>query len=154
MQALLPWQRVRVEGASMAPTLLPGDWLLVRHGARVRPGALVLARFRRRPDLLVIKRAIAEQDGGWLLASDNARQGSDSRQYGVADVLARVVRVWRRGGPPGRHGSRWRSVVHRWWGSAPERLGPAGQACSMQQADQPVRRATPLRCHTLEMPHP
>jgi hypothetical protein len=120
MQALFPWQRVRVEGSSMAPTLLPGDWLLVRHGARVRAGAIVLARFRRRPDLLVIKRAVAEQDGGWLLASDNARQGSDSRQYGVADVLARAVRVWHRGGPA----SRRRSVLRRWSGTAPLELSP------------------------------
>lgn len=118
MQALLPWQRVRVEGSSMTPTLLPGDWLLVRHGARVRPGAIVLARFRRRPDLLVIKRAVAEQDGGWLLASDNAGQGSDSRQYGVADVLARVVRVWRRDSLPAD--GRWRSAARRWWGTAPQ----------------------------------
>lgn len=122
MQALLPWQRVRVEGHSMTPTLLPGDWLLVRHGAPVRPGSLVLARFRRRPELLVLKRAVAEQDGGWLLASDNAGQGSDSRQYGVADVLATVVRVW----PGARTGAegRWRSRVRRWRGSAPPESGP------------------------------
>ncbi|MEO7260828.1 MAG: S24 family peptidase [Jatrophihabitantaceae bacterium] len=125
MQALLPWQRVRVEGSSMTPTLLPGDWLLVRHGARVRPGALVLARFRSRPDLLVIKRAVAEQDGGWLLVSDNARQGSDSRQHGVADVLAGVVRVWRRGGPP-VPASGWRSVARRWWGTAARPSNPPG----------------------------
>jgi nickel-type superoxide dismutase maturation protease len=124
MQALLPWQWVRVEGASMAPTLLPGDRLLVWHGARVRPGAVVLARFRRRPDLLVIKRALAEQDGGWLLASDNDRQGSDSRQYGVADVLARVVRVWPRGGPPDRLGNRWQSALERCWGAAPRDIDP------------------------------
>jgi len=107
----------------MTPTLLPGDWLLVRHGARIRPGAIVLARFRRRPDLPVIKRAVAEQDGGWLLASDNAGQGSDSRQYGVADVLATVVRVWRHTGPAAP-GHRW-SVARRWWGTVPPRLGPS-----------------------------
>jgi phage repressor protein C with HTH and peptisase S24 domain len=123
MQALLPWQRVRIEGASMIPTLAPGDWVLVRHGARIRPGELVLASFRRRPDLLVVKRAIREQDGGWLLASDNARQGSDSRQYGVADVLARVVRIWRRGGPPSSPGAGWRSAARRWWGARPRGFG-------------------------------
>ncbi|HST49025.1 MAG TPA: S24 family peptidase [Jatrophihabitans sp.] len=121
MQTLLPWQWVRIDGYSMTPTLLPGDRVLVRHGARVRPGVLVLARFRSRPDLLVVKRAVAEaaeSGGGWLLASDNAGQGSDSRQYGVADVLARVVRVWRRGGPPARFGD-WRQLRRRWWGTAP-----------------------------------
>ncbi len=122
----------------MTPTLLPGDWLLVRHGAPVRPGALVLARFRRRPDLLVIKRAVIEWDGGWLLASDNAAQGSDSRQYGVADVLATAVRVWRQDGQPAPAGgqapdgqpapaaSRWRSAARRWWGTAPRELSPPG----------------------------
>jgi len=110
----------------MTPTLLPGDWLLVRYGAPVRPGAIVLARFRRRPDLLVIKRAVAEQDGGWLLASDNAGQGSDSRQYGVADVLARAVRVWRPEGLPGA--GRWRSAPRRWWGMAPREFRSPEQA--------------------------
>jgi hypothetical protein len=127
MQALLPWQRVVIEGYSMTPTLLPGDRVLVRHGAPIRHGALVLARFRSRPDLLVVKRAVAECDGGWLLASDNAGQGSDSRQYGVADVLARVVRIWRRSGPPARRGG-WRQVLRRWWGTVPGEFDPADGA--------------------------
>lgn len=116
MQALIPWQRVRVQGYSMAPTLLPGDWLLVRHGAPVGPGVIVLARFRSRPELPVIKRTVAEQDGGWLLASDNPRQGSDSRTYGVADVDATVVRIWRRGLPAS--GGRWSALSQRWLGTS------------------------------------
>ena len=107
----------------MTPTLLPGDWLLVRHGAPVRPGSIVLARFRSRPELLVIKRAVMPRAGGWLVASDNARQGSDSRQYGVADVLARVVRVWHRGGLPAP--GRRQSLARRWWGTVPPELGPS-----------------------------
>ena len=90
-RALLPWQRVHVSGPSMTPTLHHGDVLVVRHGARIRPGDVVLARFRRLPDRLVLKRAVRVEDGGWWLASDNPFAGGDSGAYGVADVLARVV---------------------------------------------------------------
>lgn len=98
----------------MTPTLLPGDWLLVLHGGRVRPGAVVLARFRSRPELSVVKRARAAQDGGWLLVSDNARAGSDSRQLGVADVLAVAVWQW----PSGR-GRRAEPWSRHWLGRRP-----------------------------------
>jgi phage repressor protein C with HTH and peptisase S24 domain len=96
MDAVLPWQLVRVEGYSMTPTLLPGDWLLVRHGGRVRPGSVAVARFRSRPELLVVKRVAEPSGDGWLLASDNPTGGSDSRTYGVADVDAVAIRCWPR----------------------------------------------------------
>jgi hypothetical protein len=93
----LAWQKVRVSGYSMTPTLRDGDVVLVRHGASIRPGDLVLARFRSGLDLPVLKRAISQDpDGGWRLASDNAGAGSDSRQYGIADVQARVCWIWQR----------------------------------------------------------
>ena len=101
MEHLLPWQRVHVSGPSMSPTLKHGDVLVVRHGARIRAGDVVLARFRSMPDRLVLKRAVRPVDGGWWLASDNAFAGGDSETHGVADVLARVT--WRiRPGRPGR----------------------------------------------------
>ena len=63
----------------MAPTLRHGDALLVRRGARVRPGDLVIARFPAGPAHLVVKRAV--------------------RAYGPAEVLGRVLlRYW----PPRR----------------------------------------------------
>jgi hypothetical protein len=120
MDALIAWQRVRVSGASMTPSLLDGDWLLVRHGRPVTPGALVLARFRSRPELVVIKRAVAERDGGWWLASDNQRAGSDSRQYGVADVQAVACWHWRWGAGPARP---WQD---RWLGRRPPAPVPDG----------------------------
>lgn len=89
--AAFPWQRVEVSGPSMVPTLRDGDVLVVRHGARVRAGDVVLARFRSVPDRLVLKRAVRTQDGGWWVTSDNAFAGGDSATHGVADVLARVV---------------------------------------------------------------
>jgi phage repressor protein C with HTH and peptisase S24 domain len=101
MRHLLPWQRVEVSGPSMAPTLRHGDVLVVRYGARVRPGDVVLARFRTLPERLVLKRAVRPTDGGWWLASDNRFAGGDSDSHGVAEVLARVT--WRvRPGRPAR----------------------------------------------------
>ncbi|GAA1375749.1 S24/S26 family peptidase [Catellatospora chokoriensis] len=97
-EALLRWPLfpVLVRGPSMAPTLRHGDMLLVRRGGRpVRPGDVVVARFRSRPDLLVVKRVRRAQDGGWWLIGDNGLVVDDSRAYGVADVLGRVVcRYW------------------------------------------------------------
>jgi phage repressor protein C with HTH and peptisase S24 domain len=84
----------------MVPTLRDGDALLIWRGARVRPGDVVVARFRTRPDLLVIKRAVRAQDGGWWVRGDNEFGTDDSRTYGVADVIGRVLlRYWPR---PGR----------------------------------------------------
>lgn len=75
----------------MAPTLRAGDALIVRRGGRVRAGDVVVAEFRSRPGLLVVKRAVAERDGGWWLVGDNAFVEDDSRAHGVADVLGRVI---------------------------------------------------------------
>jgi phage repressor protein C with HTH and peptisase S24 domain len=102
---VLPVQRVAVRGPSMVPVLRDGDTVLVRHGAPIRPGDVVLARFRAMPDRLVLKRTVRPVDGGWWLASDNSFAGGDSAVHGVADVLARVVLRIRRGEP-----RPWRSV--------------------------------------------
>jgi phage repressor protein C with HTH and peptisase S24 domain len=75
----------------MAPTLRDGDCVLVSRRARVRAGDVVVARFRARPDLLVVKRAVRPYDGGWWLESDNEFVTDDSRAYGAADVVGRAV---------------------------------------------------------------
>lgn len=75
----------------MVPALRDGDRVVVRHGARVVAGDLVLATFRSMPGRLVLKRTVEQRDGGWWLASDNVHAGGDSRSHGVADVRAKVV---------------------------------------------------------------
>ena len=94
----MPWgfQPVLVHGPSMVPALRHGDAVLARRGGRVpRPGDVVLARFRARPDLLVIKRVVRAEGDAWWLEGDNIVVTDDSRTYGVADVEARVVlRYW------------------------------------------------------------
>lgn len=102
MRWQLPLFAVLVHGPSMAPALRSGDALLVWRGGRVRAGDVVVARFRSRPDLLVVKRAVHPQDGGWWVRGDNEFVQDDSRAYGVADVIGRVlIRYYPR---PGRLG--------------------------------------------------
>ncbi len=85
----------------MRPGLEPGDRLLVRYAAPVRPGRRVLARFA--DGTLAVKRAAERRTTaagrpGWWLVSDDPASGVDSRHRGpVPDdhVLAVVVcRVW------------------------------------------------------------
>jgi phage repressor protein C with HTH and peptisase S24 domain len=75
-------------------TLHAGDAVLVIRGRSTRPGDVVVARFRGRPDLLVVKRAARPEGDGWWLVGDNPLVTDDSRAYGVADVIGRVVLRW------------------------------------------------------------
>jgi hypothetical protein len=87
----------------MQPLLAPGDRLLVRYAAPVRPGSVVLARFA--DGTLAVKRATERRTTrtgapAWWLTSDNPVAGVDSRHRGPIadpDVLAvALLRVWPR----------------------------------------------------------
>ncbi len=92
--------RVRVTGRSMEPTLREGDQLLVRWGARPRPGGLAVVRLPDRP--LSVKRAVRRELAGWWVERDNPRAGVDSWAVGAVpedDVLGVVLLRYR---PPRR----------------------------------------------------
>ena len=97
---MLGFTAVCIAGPSMEPALRSGDWWIVRTFGPIRPGAIVLLRHPRRPDLLVVKRATREEPGGWWVEGDNAASSDDSRTFGAVrrDLLigALVVR-YRRG---------------------------------------------------------
>ncbi|MFD6417263.1 nickel-type superoxide dismutase maturation protease [Streptomyces sp. NPDC060194] len=93
----------QVHGPSMVPTLRHGDRLVVRYGAEVRPGAVVVLRHPFQQDLLVVKRAVERRPGGWWVLGDNPYAGGDSTDYGVVPrelVLGRVLVRFRP--PPAR----------------------------------------------------
>lgn len=78
----------------MSPTVKHGDRLLARRvtdTATIRPGDVVLARFPARPDLLVVKRVAGAVPGGHWVVGDNPLVTDDSRAFGTAVVVGRVV---------------------------------------------------------------
>lgn len=90
-----PLTTVQAVGGSMLPALRPGDCLVVRVGGRVRPGDVVVARFRTRPGLLVVKRAVRPVEDLWWVEGDRPEASDDSRVHGPADVVGRVLlRYW------------------------------------------------------------
>jgi nickel-type superoxide dismutase maturation protease len=103
------WVLARVSGPSMSPTVRHGDRLLVRRlppGQEVPVGAVVLARFPARPELLVVKRVRRSVAGGVWVEGDNPLVADDSRAFGTAVAVGLVVlRIWPHpGGLPGPPG--------------------------------------------------
>ena len=86
----------------MAPRLPSGALVIARaidSATTLRVGDVVVARRPNRPELEIIKRISAIDDGGAIvLAGDNPVASTDSRQFGSvtrANILARVRwRYW------------------------------------------------------------
>jgi nickel-type superoxide dismutase maturation protease len=100
LRALLPIARYQVAGESMAPSIAPGERLLVNRAAywfaAPRPGDLVVLRDPRHPDRLLLKRIEGAAGGGWLVAGDNRAASTDSRAFGPVGKELVVGKVWRR----------------------------------------------------------
>jgi len=101
--------RVAIEGHSMAPTLQPGDWLLVDPWAyRDRPpriGDLVLVPDPREATRLLVKRVAQIDPDDWLhLAGDAPDASTDSRTFGSIDPTTVEGCPWFRYWPPRRWG--------------------------------------------------
>src|SRR4051794_1648706 len=121
------WRRVAVRGPSMSPTLGDGDVVLVRFGAPVRAGDVVLVTWRAPPGQLSVKRAVRREGDGWWGLGDNPYGSTDSRTLGPPPAPPAVPRRpppprprrgARRGPPPplaasrpaaptGQAGGRW-----------------------------------------------
>ncbi|MEX2236213.1 MAG: nickel-type superoxide dismutase maturation protease [Dehalococcoidia bacterium] len=92
----------RVSGESMRPTLLDGDFLLVRTTAAVAAGEIAVLRDPRAPDRELVKRVISRDEDGLYVLGDNPAASTDSRQLGSLPADKIVGSVLLRYWPPGR----------------------------------------------------
>jgi nickel-type superoxide dismutase maturation protease len=105
--------RVAIEGASMVPTLLPGDWALAAGGARLARGDVVVVEHPGRPGYEMVKRLTAipgdrvgadrllGPDEFWI-EGDHVNASSDSRHFGPVrrdELIAKVLLIY---WPPSR----------------------------------------------------
>jgi nickel-type superoxide dismutase maturation protease len=99
--------RIAIEGVSMAPTLVPGDWALVVTPDRFHRDDVVVVEHPQRPGYEIVKRLTGVPGntvGGHLLADDEywvegdfAHRSTDSREFGPvsrANLKAKVVLVY------------------------------------------------------------
>ncbi|TMK13896.1 MAG: hypothetical protein E6G63_09470 [Actinobacteria bacterium] len=99
--------RIAIEGPSMAPTLFPGDWVVVVPQRTYRRGAVVVVEHPGRPAYEIIKRLMGlpgDRVGERVLGPDefwvegDGPASTDSRHFGPvtrAELKARAIFVYR-----------------------------------------------------------
>jgi nickel-type superoxide dismutase maturation protease len=107
--ALLRWRpsRVEIQGASMLPALLPGDWGLAVGKRRYRVGDVVVVEHPGRPGYEMVKRLtgipgqrIGERvlvDDEFWIEGDREEASTDSRHFGPVrreHLKAKVLLVY------------------------------------------------------------
>lgn len=99
--------RVQIEGVSMAPTLVPGDWALVAAPRRFSRDDVVVVEHPERPGYEMVKRLIGVPgdrvsdrilgaDEFWI-EGDHERASTDSRAFGpvrTGSLKAKVLLVY------------------------------------------------------------
>ena len=92
--AVLRWRptRLEIEGASMVPTLLPGEWALAVSRRRYRRGEVVVVEHPGRPGYEIVKRLVAGPgdriadrvlaDDEYWVEGDRPDASTDSRHFG------------------------------------------------------------------------
>jgi len=117
------WRLVRVEvqGPSMAPTLLPGDRLVIVTTRHVRPGQVIAVSDPRDPARTLVKRVAALGSEGVEIVGDNPAGSTDSRTFGPVPAGTVIGRAVYRYAPAERVGRIRGPVINA---TLPSRLKP------------------------------
>ena len=107
--ALFRWRptRIEIQGASMVPTLMPGDWALAVARRRYRRGDVVVVEHPGRPGYEMVKRVtgvpresvgerVLADDEFWVVG-DREDVSTDSRHFGPIrreQVKAKVLLIY------------------------------------------------------------
>ncbi len=90
-----PFAIVKVKGGSMLPTYQAGDFLLISPlpylWSQPQHADIVVARVKGQK---IVKRIAAIKNNDYILAGDNPKASTDSRQYGpvhAKQILAKVL---------------------------------------------------------------
>ena len=105
----LRWKpsRVRLDGASMLPTLFPDDWALVVSPRRFKVGDVVVVEHPGRPGYEMVKRVIGAPgdivgermlgSDEWWVEGDRPDASTDSRHFGpvsTGELKGKVVLIY------------------------------------------------------------
>jgi len=99
--------RIAIEGVSMAPTLVTGDWALVVTPDRFHRDDVVVVEHPQRPGYEIVKRLVGVPGGTvggrelgedeYWVEGDFAHRSTDSREFGPvsrANLKAKVILVY------------------------------------------------------------
>jgi nickel-type superoxide dismutase maturation protease len=97
---IFPLARFRIEDRSMAPSMAPGDFVIVNRWSyklgKPAQGDVVVLRDPENPGGHLVKRiASIATSGGYFVVGDNMEASRDSRAFGPIAKDLIVGRVWR-----------------------------------------------------------
>ena len=107
-QAAGRFRRIEISGESMAPTLEPGDRVLVVRAGRPRPGDIVACVDPREPNRTIVKRVAGVDGRQYTILGDNFDASTDSRHFGPVDANSIIGHLIFRYFPERSAGLMWR----------------------------------------------